>query len=242
MDIVKLGWSGGKDSTCAFSLHLERGDIVKAVCYIPMFTEKIPLLTKRHYEFILETSEKFKKEGGKIYWADGMTYWDYVTHIALSGKYKGQIFGFPCFKTSQCGFKRDSKLKAVSEVDVGFYDYESIGIAIDEPARHNQLGENKRSILVEEKYTESMAKIHCLSKHRLSPHYEYAKRDGCVLCPNGSRLERQIWLSDYPEAETELLNLQDIVKSQRPDRFPLRNYQWFIDTNEVDLFGKYCIN
>ena len=30
MSIVKVGWSGGKDSTCAVLLHLEKGDKVKA--------------------------------------------------------------------------------------------------------------------------------------------------------------------------------------------------------------------
>ena len=41
--------------------------------------------------------------------------------IIFKGKQitKGQIFGFPCFKRGQCGFKRDSKLKAISSFDVG---------------------------------------------------------------------------------------------------------------------------
>lgn len=40
MSIVKVAWSGGKDSTCAVMLHIKRGDKVKVVCYIPMFTKK----------------------------------------------------------------------------------------------------------------------------------------------------------------------------------------------------------
>ena len=43
---VKVGWSGGKDSTCAVMQHIEHGHKVKAVCYIPMFTESIPLIEK----------------------------------------------------------------------------------------------------------------------------------------------------------------------------------------------------
>ncbi len=34
MDIVKIGWSGGKDSTCAVYKHLERGDKLKIVSYL----------------------------------------------------------------------------------------------------------------------------------------------------------------------------------------------------------------
>lgn len=234
-DIVKVGWSGGKDSTCAVSLHLRQDDFVKAVCYVPMFTEEIPLITKRHYEFILNTADFFRSQGAEIYFPNGMTYWDYVTHRALSGKFKGQIFGFPCFKTSQCGFKRDSKEKACKSVDVGYYDYESVGIAFDEYKRHGQLNDKKRSILVEKGYTEQFATMYCYHKGLLSPHYEYATRDGCVLCPNGKDRGRQIWYSDYPEARELVIQLQDIVKQQRPDRPPLRNYEYFIETDVIQL-------
>lgn len=48
MAIVKVNWSGGKDSTTAVLLHVERGDTVKVVCYIPMLTKQIPLLTRKH--------------------------------------------------------------------------------------------------------------------------------------------------------------------------------------------------
>lgn len=43
MDVVKLSWSGGKDSTASLLTHLELGDVVKAVYYIPYLTPDIPL-------------------------------------------------------------------------------------------------------------------------------------------------------------------------------------------------------
>ena len=58
--VVKICWSGGKDSTCAVMKHLEAGHICKIVCYIPMFTETIPLLLKIHYDFIMRTADYFK--------------------------------------------------------------------------------------------------------------------------------------------------------------------------------------
>ncbi len=36
-DVVKVFWSGGKDSTCAVMLHLLQGHKVKVLCYIPIF-------------------------------------------------------------------------------------------------------------------------------------------------------------------------------------------------------------
>lgn len=232
-DTVKVGWSGGKDSTCSVLMHIEKGDKVKAVCYVPMFTDTIPLIAKSHYEYIIKTAEYFRSLGADVHIVSGMTYYEYVTHIAKRGKYKGMIFGFPYFKSGQCGFKRDSKLKALAGCDVGSYDYEDIGIAVDEVARHGQLTDKKRSILCEEGITEAIAKRIVLGRGLLSPHYGRANRDGCALCPNAKQRERVLWLQDYPEALPILLELQELVKAKRPDRTPLRGYKWFIENGEV---------
>lgn len=234
MSIVKIGWSGGKDSTCAVMKHIERGDKVKAVCYVPMFTKEIPLITKKHYEFIKNTAEYFRSLGAEVYFAGGgLTYYEYVTHVAVKGKHKGQIFGFPCVGRGQCGFKRDGKLRACDKCDVGEYEYLSIGIAFDEVARHNQLNDMKRSILCELKITEQEATDYCKKNNLYSPHYEKKKkrknrRDGCALCCNAGEEERQEWFNDYPEAIPLVIELQDIVKEKRPDRPPLRGHKYFI--------------
>jgi len=239
MNIVKIGWSGGKDSTCSVIKNIEAGNQVKAVCYIPMLNETIPLISKQHYNFILNTAERFRSLGAEIYIVSGISYYNYVTHRSLKGKYKGQIFGFPCFKKGQCGFKRDSKETAIRECDVGYYDYIDIGIAYDEKKRHNQLHFFKRSILVEQKITETAAKWFCAKNNLLSPHYGNQKRDGCALCPHAPKYERDNWFKDYPEAIPVVIELQEIVKQERPDRTPLRNYEWFIDSSpkpQLSLF------
>lgn len=248
MAIVKVGWSGGKDSTATVLLHLQRGDKVKAVCYIPMFTKEIPLILKDHYHFILHTADYFRSLGAEVFIVSGITYCEYVLHRATKGKYKGLIFGFPCFVRGQCGFKRDSKIKACRELDVGYYDYESIGIAWDETSRHNQLNDKLRSILVEEKYTQSDCVALCLENNVYSPVYNERSRDGCALCFNAKANERKRWFADYPEAFNILLNLQNVVRAERPDRTPLRNYMWFIEPDyQISIFDepheqKYIIN
>lgn len=237
MDVVKVGWSGGKDSTCAVMLHLERGDRVKAICYIPMFTNEIPLITKRHYEFIHNTAQRFTNLGAEVFFAEGMTYWDFVTHIKTKGKDKGNIMGFPPPITEMCSFKGYSKVAACKKADkvIGYYDYESIGIAYDEYKRHGQLNEKKRSILVEKRFFESDCARFCYSQNLLSPHYEYDVRDGCSLCPNASCSRRNLWFSDYPEAIPLLVELQNIVKQRNPKKYPLRGKQWFIETDNPQL-------
>ena len=245
MAIVKLSWSGGKDSTAAALLHLKRGDKVKMVCYIPMFTNEIPLILKDHYKFILRAAEYFRSLGAEVWIVSGMTYYDYVLRRSTRGEHKGEIFGFPCFIRGQCGFKRDSKEKALKQCDVGQFDYESLGIAFDEKSRHNQLNDRKRSILVEEEYEQKDCVALCVEHGLYSPVYFGRKRDGCALCFNARFDERKLWFLDYPEAFNILLHLQDVVRSEKPYKTPLRNYKWFIEPNYqlgiIDQY-KYIIN
>ena len=242
MSIVKVGWSGGKDSTCSVLLHLEQGDTVKAVCYIPMFTKNIPLITKKHYEFIMNTADRLREMGAEVYIVSGITYCQFVKLVISKGKNKGKIQGFPTPVTGMCEFKNYSKVKALKKCDVGYFDYEDIGIAYDEPQRKGQLTDSKRSILVEKQFTEKMAKQKCVEYNMLSPHYENDTRDGCALCPNAPKKRRLQWFKGFPEAMPIVVELQELVKKERPERMPLRNKKLFIDTDQIDMFGNYMIN
>lgn len=248
MATVKIGWSGGKDSTCATHLHLLQGDECIVCNYIPMFDDEIPLILKDHYNFIMETADKFRSMGAVVHIVHGMTYWDFCHYRARAGKRTGEIFGFPFFMRGKCNFQRDSKTKAISELDKKFglqYDYVDLGIAYDETDRHGQLNEQTRSILVEKKYSEQMAKEYCIKHGIYSPHYSDFKRDGCVLCSNARREERIRWYQDYPEAFERVIALQEFVKENRPNQYPLRDYKMFIEeSNQLSLFEeqKYIIN
>lgn len=225
-----MGWSGGKDSTCASYKHLERGDLLKAVCYIPHFTEDIPLINKEHYDFIVGQAEIFTSMGGQVFFAKGITYYDYCLSICKSGINKGQVKGYPY--VNACGFRRDSKIKAVSECDVGEYDYLDLAIAYDETKRQNQLNDKTRSILCELEITEPQTKSFCIDRNAYSPHYKYSKRDGCALCYNAKPIERKIWLDDYPQAYDKVLELQNKLKPLlvgRKNEYPLREYHHFIE-------------
>lgn len=225
---VKVSWSGGKDSTCAVLLHLRDGHKVKVVNYTPMFTEEIPLLLKDHYEFIQRTAERFRDMGVEMYMVTGMTYYDFVLRRKTKGADKGGIMGFPCFIPRMRKFKNFSKERALHRCDVGHYDYEDIGIAYDEKLRQKQLNEKVRSTLVEHKITEEQAMEICKSYGLLSPLYERYKRDGCALCPNAPKREREQWFREFPEAVPILKELQDKVRAEKPEQSPLRNHEWFL--------------
>ena len=226
---VKVSWSGGKDSTCAVLLHLEAGHKVKAVNYTPMFTDDIPLLLKDHYEFIQNTAERFRDMGVEVYMVTGITYYDYVLRRKTKGADKGGIMGFPYFIPRMCQFKNFSKVRALHRCDVGYYDYEDIGIAYDEEKRQSQLNKKKRSILVVNRIIEEQALKICKINDLLSPLYENYNRDGCTLCPNAPKREREQWFREFPEAIPILKELQDKVKAEKPSNHaPLRDNEWFL--------------
>lgn len=237
MAIVKVNWSGGKDSTCALWMHLQQGDTVKAVCYIPMLTDDIPLIMPEHYEFIHKTADRFRAMGAEVHIVSGMTYKDFVLRIRTKGNFPGEIVGFPCFVTGRCNFKNYSKIPALKKCDVGNYDYTDIGIAFGETKRYGQLNDKKRSILKEREVTEQEAFIVCGVNDLLSPHYFSDVRDGCALCSNKNRRFRNAYFAAYPEAKQVVWELQEAVKaSELPLRikYPLRNHEWFLYENDME--------
>lgn len=247
METVKISWSGGKDSTCATHLHLLKGHNCIICNYMPMFDDETPLLLKNHYEFIMETAERFRKMGGVVHIVHGITYWDFVMYERKKGINKGKVQGFPFFWQNKCNFQRDSKTKSIKNLDKDLgliYDYEDIGLAVDEKHRLAQLTEKKRSILCEEGYTEKMAFEYCRDNNLLSPHYQNFKRDGCALCPQANVKERIRYLQEYPSVFEKILYLQEVVKRECPNRYPLRGHKWIIEeSNQLNIFGdKFIIN
>lgn len=74
-----------------------------------------------------------------------------------------------------------------------------IGIAADEPARHAQLNERKRSALVEYGITETKAMEICKELGWVSPTYLHSGRDGCWFCPcQGIDQLRRLY-NEFPE-------------------------------------------
>lgn len=243
-DIVKVSWSGGKDSTASVLLHTALGHKCKIVCYIPMLTNTIPLILKNHYAFILETADKFKSLGHDVSIITGKNYCrifnERITRGKNTDKKRGYSLGF-----GFCVFRDLSKIKSLTTYDVGFYDYEDIGIAFDEVKRQHQLNINKRSILTELKVSEKHAKDICFRLHVLSPHYDTSTRDGCAICPNASINELDLYIKDYPHAKkilmqldkkyNDLYNKGEIKDNNGEKIYPYRNHKNFTDRMKGDL-------
>lgn len=236
MEVVKVNWSGGKDSTAAALMHWSRGHHVKIAHYTPMFTETIPLIRKNHYDFIMRTAAEFEKMGMEIYITHGIPYNNWARSIIKSGVNKGLPKACPVPITGMCAFARDSKIRAGCEnkqflAEIGKYDYADMGIAADETHRHKQLNAETRSILVELGYTEQDAFEVCKYDYGdfLSPIYDTCSRDGCALCYNAKPGELYEWLEDWPDALPILEDLEKFIKNNRPGVYPLRGYKFWLD-------------
>ena len=235
--IVAQMWSGGKDSTCAGIKHLERGDKVHFICYIPMFDADIPLIEKCHWDFQMQMADFFRSQGATVHFTHGdYTYWEYCTKILTRGKRAGSMQSYPCYIKGKCGFNRDSKTPACNNVAKTLkYDVKDIGLCADEIGR-KKLEAGECSILQELGITKQMAFDFCRDNKFLSPTYKNKKRDGCLLCPHAKASERLKWFEDWKEfnAKERLIELQRILiadsKAKGTKQFyPLRNYHYFIE-------------
>lgn len=230
MAIVKVSWSGGKDSTADVILNTKDWNTCKIVCFIPMLTNEIPLIRKAHYEHIINTAEVFESWGHTVNIITGRTYEEHFYRIKTKGKYKGTMAGYD-LGIGYCAFRDYSKVANLKKFDVGYYDYESIGIAIDETDRLSQLNDKLRSTLAEHNYTEQMAKDLCIQYGLLSPQYKLSGRDGCCICPNAKDIEYIEYLKEYPKAKDILLQM-DIdyknAKGIKPDK-PFRKHEDFTE-------------
>lgn len=228
MDTVKVSWSGGKDSTAAALLHLRAGHSVHMVCFIPFLSDGIPAIRKDHYEHIMRCKQRFEQLGAFVHITKGKTY-EYHTHRikkrgANAGKFMGTGLGL-----GFCLFRDYCKIRdGLDKVHID-HDYQDIGIAADEVKRQGQLDASKRSILVEQNMTELDAYRLCDSERMLSPIYSRTGRDGCAFCPNARTEEFLLWLTEYPEAEPKLEQIELFCRSVTPDNAPYWGRQWFTD-------------
>lgn len=71
--VVKVSWSGGKDSTCAVIQHTLAKHKCEIVTYIPELITGVPLISKEHKDFIYETALLFRSWGHNVHILHGVS-------------------------------------------------------------------------------------------------------------------------------------------------------------------------
>lgn len=229
---VLVCWSGGKNSTRAIYEYYTRGYKITAVCFIPMFTKKIPLIDLEHYQFLQQCAKLFRSWGIRVVFLKGVTYYDWCARVLVKGKDKGKRRGFPLFMKGKCGFARDGKIAALNDYfskNVHRFEFVDIGLCADEYDR-KQLKGKERSILQELGITDDDCFYWCRYFSLLSPKYKMSKRDGCALCPQAKSIERVRFFKVFPEAIELVKQLQRYAMER--GFYPLRGKHWFIEDKE----------
>lgn len=108
----------------------------------------------------------------------------------------GVMYGFPIVKAPWCN--SDLKRKALTRARSEKKNIVYIGIAADEPDRFHNLGDRKKSPLVEAGWTEDMCRAWCDKNALLSPIYGDRARGGCWFCHQQSVEQLRLLRRNYP--------------------------------------------
>ena len=236
-------WSGGKDSTCSIVIENQHRDELgippsTIVMSEVMFDKKKGISAEfpDHMEWVHTKAKPLFESWGHqvIIKQSEKDYLDcfYQTlqrskmHPELLGKHQGFPLGGTCI------VQRDCKTKTVNKIRKEFLSdpnaAEFIGIAYDEPKRHGQLNERKRSLLCEYGVLEYQTYDIIRPYGLVSPIYTHTRRGGCWFCPNQS-YEQLAWLKqNYPEY-WEMLRELSLAENTLA-----RGFKWGIPFDEVD--------
>ena len=152
------------------------------------------------YEHIKKVEEYIKRPI-TILKADKSFDYYMFEHIKQRGKNKGKAgYGWAFPKVRWCTYllKQTPVRKYLKELNEDYVQY--IGIAYDEPKRHEIIKENEQHPLYDWHITEKEALEYCYSKgFNWGGLYEHFDRVSCFCCPFKSLKELKVLYKFYPE-------------------------------------------
>jgi 3'-phosphoadenosine 5'-phosphosulfate sulfotransferase (PAPS reductase)/FAD synthetase len=199
MNIVSL--SGGKDSTAMLIMMLEDDYKIEEIIFADT-TVEFPEM----YEYLKEV-EKYINKPIKI--LKPKKSWDELFYTRFkSGKYKGNIYGFPTLKFKWCNMrlKLDTLNRYYNSLNEN--DIMWLGLAFNETQRYKTLKKynNKRSYLYENQITEKECDRYLREIGLLNPLYDRFLRTGCYLCPFQPKNSLKKLRNKYPLLWRKLLD------------------------------------
>lgn len=194
-------FSGGKDSTAMLLMMLEKNMPIDDIIFCD---------TGKEFPQVYEHIEKVNKYiGGGITFLRAKKPYEYYMfeHVKTRGKNKGKIgYGWPDMVRRWC----TSRLKELPQKDYmkGKEYLSYIGIAYDEPKRHQNIPDNVIHPLYDWKITEKMALEYCYEKgFDWGGLYEHFDRLSCWCCPLKNNKELEIIYKNFPELWQELKDM-----------------------------------
>ena len=198
-----VSWSGGKDSTATIILCHEYGVPIEQVTYIRMmYDETIPATLPVMTDFVDEAAETIRSWGYEVRIVKSRRSAKYYINRpitrAKNPERLGKTNGAAQFLRGHCAFSNE-KIRTINSLKApGTYDM--LGYAADETARLHRLGGHLQSIMVALGIQEKEAFEICKKYNLLSPLYGRGiGRDGCWVCPNANKRERERLRQEHPE-------------------------------------------
>jgi 3'-phosphoadenosine 5'-phosphosulfate sulfotransferase (PAPS reductase)/FAD synthetase len=209
-------WSGGKDSTATICLAHELGLKIDGVVMSEvMFDHKrnISGENPEHIKWIYDVAIPIIENefGYKVIVlrdkSDYLQEFNKITKRSCKPERIGKKHGY--FLSGKCKGNDVLKMRPIRQfVRKHKGCTQIVGIALDEPHRaKKKTMNNKRSLLIENKITESMCYEICRKYNLLSPIYNYSNRGGCWFCPNAKTGELARLKKEYPNLWNELVLL-----------------------------------
>lgn len=200
--------SGGKDSTAMLLMLLERNMPVDEIVFCDTGVEFPDM-----YNHIKQLDDYIKQHYNKyitVLKADKpFEYW-FTEHVKTAGKNKGQKgYGWASMRVRWC--TKRLKSEVVSKYLKSIKDYKLyIGIAYDEPKRHQKIANNVIHPLYDWKITEQECLNYCYSKgFKFGGLYEIFGRTSCYLCPLQSVPDWRKLYFHYPHLFDYALRLEE---------------------------------
>lgn len=235
-----VSWSGGKDSTATILKAIEYNiPIKKVVGVMMMWDETLSLDLPEVVDFKYKTAERLRNEFGlTVELVPSIkTFMQDTTQLITTRSKKENAIGKPNGIVSALMGKchgttvKTNTVKKHRDKD----DLELIGITIDEPKRLARLeGKNKYSLLATLNLTQEDSYKICEEYNMLSPVYTMyeLQRDGCFVCPNARKAEREYIKNNHPELFEKIVymyNISGLDLNRTPD-----NNNWKKDVLEYN--------
>jgi len=199
--MIRISFSGGKDSAAMLLEMIERGYEIDSIDFADPLFEFSELYT------YLDTIDEHIGEVGykinRIEPEEGL--WDKWFYGKTGGKGEnaGKVRGMP-LRLFPCWWTREAKVKPLSKL-AGKEDTMCVGIAYDEKERMSSVDGNLIYPLVEWGWTEGKCAEYLNEKSLFNPLYVNFDRLGCYHCQKQSMKSLWVLWKIYPELWDEAL-------------------------------------
>lgn len=229
-------FSGGKDSTAMLLMMLEREMPIDYILFCDVGKE-FPQMYEHIKKVNVYIKEHYNKEITFLKDDLGFDYW-FSKRERIRGKNKGiKGYGWASMRVRWCTYllKTNVTKNFLSALNEPYTEY--IGIAYDEPKRHEIRAANVVHPLYDWHITEKEALEYCYNKgFDWNGLYEHFDRVSCYCCPLKRVNEYRVLYNDFPDLWQNLREMDKEAHNKFTPRYTVDELEkWFKYENDNNL-------